>query len=173
MNLILIAGKAGSGKDKVAGLFKEMLPLTIVTSFSKYIKMYSYEFGKWDLKEEHKPREFLQKMGDFLRNKNENFLVDRVKTDLEVYKAFGIKNVIISDVRLVHEITSFDELDYNVIKIRVNSNLNKRNLTKTEMQHVTEVNLDNYDKYDYVINNKYDENIYNDVLNIVKGIEEK
>ena len=43
MKVILISGKAGSGKDEVAKLLKMYLGNTVITKLAKYIKLFSAE----------------------------------------------------------------------------------------------------------------------------------
>ena len=76
MNLFLISGKAGSGKNEVALIIKESLDKTIITSFSKYIKLFALELTDWDGRDFDKPRQFLQEMGDKLRAIDEDFLTE-------------------------------------------------------------------------------------------------
>ena len=73
MRIFVIAGKSGSGKNTTAKLIKKYYDTkgqkTIITEFSKYLKMYAYEFlGSYD--ESNKPRKFLQKLGDEVRKIN-------------------------------------------------------------------------------------------------------
>ena len=172
MKLFLIAGKAGSGKNEVAKIIKERLNATVITAFSKYIKLFALELTDWDGRDFNKPRTYLQEMGDKLRAIDEDFLTKRIKEDLEVYKNEGIQNVIISDVRLINEIEYFKNLkDIEVISIRVNCDTCKRDLTNDEKNHHTELELDNYNSYDYVINNKYDEELENDVIRMLEGMK--
>ena len=45
MRVFLISGKAGCGKNEVANIIKEELPNTVITAFSKYIKLFKlYKF---------------------------------------------------------------------------------------------------------------------------------
>ena len=154
MKVFLIAGKAGCGKNEVANIIKETLSNTVITSFSKYIKLFTLELTEWDGRDITKPREYLQNMGDKLRAIDEDFLTKRILEDLEVYKREGILNVIISDVRLVHELEYFKNLDnYDVVTIRVNCSNSVRELTDSERLHYTETALDTYQKFDYVVYN--------------------
>ena len=41
--------------------------------------------------------------------------------------------------------------EIEVITIRVNSEMSKRELTDNEKKHITEIELDNYDGFDYII----------------------
>ncbi|HAB66901.1 MAG TPA: hypothetical protein DCE23_05995, partial [Firmicutes bacterium] len=142
MKLFLIAGKAGSGKNEVADIIKKNLNNSIVTGFSKYIKLFALEFTNWDGRDFHKPRAVLQSIGDTLRSVREDFLTKRIKEDLLVYKKLGIENVIVSDVRLINEIEYFKkEKDIEVITIRVNTKTSKKNLNESEKNHRTELEL--------------------------------
>lgn len=172
MKVFLIAGKAGSGKNEVANIIKEELPNTVITAFSKYIKLFTLELTDWDGDDSNKPREFLQNMGDKLRAIDEDFLTKRILEDIELYKREGISNVVISDVRLVNEIEYFKKI-YNieVIAIRVNSNTSMRELTDREKLHHTELALDNYNKFDYIIDNKFDDNLKIQVKEILEGMK--
>ena len=170
MKIFLISGKAGSGKNEVATIIKDKLSKTVITSFAKYIKLFALEFTDWDGRDITKPREFLQDMGDILREVDENFLTKRLIEDFKVYKK-EFDNVIISDVRLPNEIEYIKQnCEDEVISIRVNSSGSKRELTVDEKNHHTETDLDNYDKFDYVIENNFDENLMKDVIKIVEGL---
>lgn len=172
MNLFLISGKAGSGKNEVSLIIKESLDKTIITSFSKYIKLFALELTDWDGRDFDKPRQFLQEMGDKLRAISEDFLTKRVFEDIEVYKQEGFKNVIVSDVRLEHELNYFkSKKDLNVITIRVNCEKGYRDLKDIEKKHHTETDLDSYDNFDFVINNNFDDKLKEEVLNILKGMK--
>lgn len=170
MKLFLIAGKAGSGKNEVADIIKKNLNNSIVTGFSKYIKLFALEFTNWDGRDFNKPRAVLQSIGDTLRSVREDFLTKRIKEDLLVYQKLGIENVIVSDVRLINEIEYFKkEKDIEVITIRVNTKTSKRNLNESEKNHHTELELDNYNNFDYVIENNFNDNLEKDVIEILKG----
>ena len=171
MKIFLISGKAGSGKNEVASIIKENLGATVITSFSKYIKLFALEFTDWDGRDITKPREFLQNLGDTLRNIDENFLIDRLIDDFKVYET-KFDNVVISDVRLPHELEYIKEnCGYEVITIRVNSNSSARNLNNDEKNHHTELDLDNYDKFDYIIENKFDDTLENNVKSMLEGMK--
>lgn len=170
MKVILIAGKAGSGKNEVASMLKKYLPNTVITSFSKYIKLFALEFTDWDGRDINKPREFLQTMGDTLRSIDQNFLIKRILEDFKVYEK-SFDNVIISDVRLPYELEYIKQnCGYDVITIRVNATKSMRTLTESEKKHHTELEFDNYNKFDYVINNHFDKNLEKDVNEIRKRI---
>ena len=129
------------------------------------------ELSDWDGRDINKPREFLQNMGDKLRSIDENFLTKRLCEDLKVYENEGINNVIVSDVRLINEIEYFKNNGFDVITIKVNCNNCKRNLSLEEKNHITELELDNYDKFDYVIDNEFNDKLYKDIEKILEGLK--
>ena len=172
MRVFLIAGKAGCGKDEVAKLIKSKVDNTIITGLSKYIKLFALELTNWDGNDNDKPREFLQTMGDKLRAIDTDYLTKRIYEDIEVYKNEGISNVVISDVRLVNEINYFkNKNDLELITIRVNCDNSKRCLTNQEKCHVTETELDNYNGFDYIIENKFNEELEIQINNILEGMK--
>lgn len=170
MKIILISGKAGSGKNEVANILKEELKNSVITSFSKYIKLFALEMTSWDGRDMKKPRAFLQNMGDTLRSIDKNFLSKRLVEDFKVYEKM-YDYVLVSDVRLKDEIEYIKEnSNYDVITIRVNSTKTIRNLNEEEMIHHTELDLDNYKLFDYEINNDFDENLKKDVKSLIEGM---
>ena len=86
MRVILICGKAGSGKNEVAEMLKDRLGNSIVTGFSKYIKLFARELTNWDGNDDNKPRAFLQNMGDTLRSIDKDYMTKRIYEDLKVYE---------------------------------------------------------------------------------------
>lgn len=171
MKVFLISGKSGSGKNEVANIIKKNLENSVITGFSKYIKLFALEFTDWDGRDITKPRAFLQKMGDTLRSIDENFLINRIIEDFKVYET-KFDNVIISDVRLPHELEYIkNNSNYEVITIRVNSTKSMRDLKEFEKNHHTELELDDYQKFDFIINNNFDENLEKDVIKIIERMK--
>lgn len=168
MKIILISGKAGSGKTSLAKRISELLPKTVITSFSKYIKLFALEMTDWKGNDSDKPREFLQNMGDTLRSIDHNFMCNRLMEDMKVYEMY-YDYVIISDVRLVNELEYFTNNNlYETYSIRINNNDNRRNLNNSEMNHITETDLDNYNKFNLIID---DNDIDNNIDKIVEGLK--
>lgn len=168
MKIILISGKAGSGKTSLAKRINELLPKTVITSFSKYIKLFALEMTNWEGNDSDKPREFLQNMGDTLRSIDHNFMCNRLMEDMKVYEMY-YDYVIISDVRLVNELEYFTKNNlYETYSIRINNNDNRRNLNNSEMNHITETDLDNYNKFNLIID---DNDIDNNIDKIVEGLK--
>ena len=171
MRIILIAGKSGSGKTEAAKIIEKNLPKTVVTNLSKYIKIFAKEMTDWDGNDQNKPRTFLQQMGDTLRSINPNFLTNRLLEDTLVYEKF-YNNIVICDIRLISEINNIkDNYPHEVITILIKSDKSKNKLTETEKNHLTENEFLSYEKYDYVIENNYDDNFVKEIKNIIEGMK--
>ena len=139
MKVFLIAGKSGAGKNEVAKLIKEYYlkkeESTVITSFSKYLKLFAYEMTDWDGKDEEKPRKFLQTLGSIIREDMHwpYFLIDRMFKDLEIYDRY-FDNVVICDVRLIEEIKMLKQNGAKIIT------LGKRILrTETVVMFITSI----------------------------------
>jgi len=170
--IYLISGKARSGKDLVSDIiFNEYQSKKCKKlSFAYYLKQYVKDITGWDGSDDTKPRDLLQKVGiDLLKNKiNNNFLINRICEDIEVYSYF-YDIIIITDARLFDEIEIIKNNFKNIITIRVNRS-NDNNLTFEQQNHITEIDLDNYEKFDYIIENT--ENYNQLVIDTKKILEE-
>lgn len=154
--IIILSGKAQSGKNECAGIIKDyynkLCLKTVIISYASYLKMYAKEVLGWDGSESTKPRDFLQQVGvELIKNRiNPNMLIDRVIDDIKVYSYF-FDVIVISDARFVDEISIVKDNFSNVSVINV---LGKSNdLTFEQQNHSTETGLDGYDDYDFIINN--------------------
>ena len=119
MKIYLVAGKSGSGKGEVAKIIREYYlskgRKPIITSFSKYIKMYAKEIIGWD-GSEPKPRKFLQDLGVTIRENIDMplFFLNRMIEDIKVYNLY-FDTVIIDDVRLPIEIDELNQLEDKIL----------------------------------------------------------
>lgn len=153
--IFILSGKAKSGKnliaDKIENYYKNKRCIQI--SYAFYLKNYVKNIYDWNGSEEDKPRELLQKIGiDLIKNKiDSNLLIRRVCEDIKVYSYF-YDIIIITDARLKDEIEIPKRLFNNVVTIRIDSIYYDKKMTIEQMNHITETNLDNYNKFDYVIN---------------------
>ncbi len=174
MKVILIAGKSGVGKTKTAQILKKELEKrkqkVVITEYSKYIKLFAKEMLDWDGLEP-KPRAFLQEMGSFIRENlhHKDLFIKRMLTDMEVYEKF-MDIVIISDVRMPEEIIKIKEKYLEVITILVTKKDGDYLLSSKEKAHKTEHALDNYNDYNYVINNDDEEDLYDNVLEVMEDL---
>lgn len=152
--IYVISGKSGSGKNKTSEIIKDIYykknKKSIIVSYANTLKEYAKNILDWN-EEEEKPREFLQNLGvELIKNQiDKEFLIKRVIQDIKVYSYF-YDVIIVSDARFVEEIECLKEFD-KVISIHINSN--NDNLEEKLKHHITETALDDYNNYDYIIDN--------------------
>ena len=177
MKIILISGKASSGKTMLGELivnFSEKMGLRAVqTEYSKYLKLYAKELIGYDGSRENKPRKFLQDLGSFIRYDlgDEHFFTRRMLEDFNVYETF-CDIAIVSDVRLIKEIEDIKSSHYkDVVAIQVINGHGEYNLTEEEKNHITERELENYQGFDYIIENKSIEDLEELAKKLVEGVK--
>lgn len=157
LKIFLIAGKASSGKNTVAEIikdyYKEKDKTSVITSYSKYIKLFAMELLDWDGLEENKPRTFLQDLGSIVRNNihNEYFFTNRMIDDIKIYSNY-VDNVIVSDIRLPLELSEIKNKYDFVYRIKVNRN-KENDLNDSQKNHPTETSIDKMNEFDYLIDN--------------------
>lgn len=153
--IIIISGKASSGKSLSANIIMENTNNTILLAYADYLKMYAKNISGWDGSEDTKPRELLQQLGvELIKNNiNENMLINRIIEDIKVYSYF-YDYIVITDARFPNEIENIKKEFDNVISVRINRNI--YNLDKKYQNHSTETGMDEYNNYDYVIDNNSD-----------------
>lgn len=169
--IYLIAGKARSGKDLVVDIIKNIATEKglkhINLKFASYIRMYVKEISDWDGNEENKPRELLQQIGtELVKHKiDENMFVNRIIEDIKVYSHF-FDIITVSDVRYPEEIEIPKEKFNNVVSIYVKRDNFDNMLRESEKNHLSETSLDNYNNFDYILeNNASIHALENDVRN--------
>ena len=149
--IYILSGKSGSGKDTVASMIHELLlgKKVISLAYASYLKMYAKEILGWD-GNSPKPREFLQQLGvELIKNKiDDKMLINRIIEDIKVYNYF-YDVIIITDARFESEIEDIKSNFSNVTVIHLSERENK--LTEEQKKHATEVGLDEYNNYDYVL----------------------
>ena len=172
VKIYILSGKAKSGKDEVSKIITKYYEnkKCISISYSYYLKDYIKRITGWDGSEEKKPREFLQQLGiELIKNKiNDKLLINRLIEDIEVFSYF-YDVIIVTDARLEEEIKIPKQKLNNVTTIRINRNNINNNLTQDEKNHLTEIALDNYSNFDYIINNSEDiQKLEKEVLKIME-----
>ena len=171
--IILIAGKARSGKSMISNYFREVFlkggKKVIVSPFTKYLKKYIEDITGIEVTEENKPRDLLQSLSSDLIKKlgYQELFINRQIEDLTIYSYF-VDVVLIPDVRFPSEIEVIKEKFDNVISIGVVRDNYVSDLTKKQQNDITEVALDDYDNYDYVIYNDGHMDLKKEVLKIIR-----
>lgn len=156
--IYIICGKARHGKDTIAEMIKnyyiEKKCDILNLQYSSYIKEYAKKISNWDGSEETKPRELLQQLGtNIIRDKiDEAFFVKKLVDDIKVY-SFFFDVLTISDARFKIEVDIPRDNFQNVTIIRVNRPNFDNGLTEEQQLHRTETDLDDYENYDYIIEN--------------------
>ena len=171
--IIILSGKAKSGKDLSFNYIKKLTNKKIISlSYSNYLKQYVSNITSWDFKEETKPREFLQNFGiEFLPKIKEDFLIKRTLEDIDIYSYF-YDLIVITDARLIKEIEIPKNKYKNIYSIRINKLNNNYQMDEKLKKHITETNLDNYNKFDYMINYDNNEQLNNKLKEILEEIYE-
>jgi len=158
MKVVLICGKARSGKDTFAdyleqAFLKKSLKVCRL-GFGDYIRYYVKRYFGWDGNDDTKPRDLMCQLGtEIIRNQiDKEFHVKRILEDIRVL-SFFYDVAIISDVREPLEIEKpKKELD-DAVSIHLIRNDFTTPLTEQQQKHYTETALDHFDDYDYTIYN--------------------
>ncbi len=160
MELYLIAGYARAGKNYFANYLKEEFEKkqkrVCILRITGPLYHYAYDHFGWNGKEEEKPRSFLQKMGiEHIKEKLQmpHFLIDRLSEDIMVLDSF-FDIGIITDGRLKAEIEELEKRYPNIKKIHIKRENYNNNLTAEQQKHITEQDLENYNNFDFEIENK-------------------
>ncbi len=156
--LFIISGKARHGKDTTADIIKdyyeEKKKKIIGLHYVSCLKEYAKKISGWDGSDDTKPRSLLQELStDIIRKQiNQDFFIERTIQDIKVY-SYYFDVITIADTRLKVEIEKTKPTIKNTITIRINRPNFDNGLTLEQKNHITEVDLDDYDKFDYKIEN--------------------
>ncbi len=175
--IYLVCGKARHGKDTFSGFLKEVYEENskklIITQLSKYIKYYAREMTGWNLTEEDKPRALLQELGtEVIREKlhKEDLFIKRIIDDIDVFSCF-YDAIVISDVRLKKEVEDLRKAFPDLVAIHIERPNFDNGLSEEQKKHKTEIDLDDYDKFDVKIVNTTLEKLKEDAVNLYTNNE--
>lgn len=173
MEIYVLGGKAGSGKSTLGKLIKEELALLgkkpCIMQLTAPLYNYARTYFNWDGNMNNKPRELLQTLGiDIIKNKlhKPNFLLNRLYEDIEILSN-NFNVFIITDARLINEFCDIRKKYKNVITIKVIRDYFDNCLSENEKEHITEIELDSYNDFDYIIKNTGIESLKNSTKEIV------
>lgn len=169
-NIICFSGKQYSGKDTAAKLILDNFPDFIRIGIADAIKI---EYGKrnnlsFDEIEANKGkyRTGLIELGNEGRSIHPDFWLNKIiEQD---------KNVIVPDVRLIHEAEVFKAAGAVLIRVEASfETRNKRGII-TNTNDSTEVELDNYQGFDYILDNNGDyEELKKKIVPLAEFLKEK
>ena len=157
MKIILIGGKANSGKDSTAEYidkyYRDKRLDVVNIQIAYYIKMYAKQIAMWDGDNETKPRQLLQDLGTELIRKqiDEYFFIKRILQDIDVYSRY-FDVITISDGRMPEEFEEIKKAYPETISLHIIRPGYVSHLTKDQKAHVTESLVDDIN-YDYEIIN--------------------
>ncbi len=162
MKIILISGKAESGKTTCSKYIKEQLEnqgkKVLIARFARYLKMYIQDVYDWDgVTKDEFIRTKLQQLGtDIIKEKlnYKSFHAKRLAEDMEIYKELAVDVVIIDDTRFRDEIHTFKAMfPDECITVRINRYDYKSKLTDEQLKHKSECDLDKFN-FDYTIHTR-------------------
>ena len=178
MKVYVIGGKAKTGKNTFGEYLREELKKygykPCILHITEPLYSYARNYFDWDGNENDKPREFLQKMGiEIIRDKmdKKDFLLNRLFEDIEILSNF-FDTFIIVDARLVREFEIIKERYDDVVTIKINRKMNQSTLSIDEQNHITELEVDLYKDYDYIIENHAIEDLEKASVEIIRNEED-
>lgn len=177
MKIYLLAGKAGCGKDLMGRYMKRQYDFAGHNACILHITTPLYEYAKnyfsWNGNMTNKPREFLQEMGiEVIQKKlgKKDFLINRLCEDIDILKNF-FDVFIIADGRLLYEFEELKRRFPNIKIIHIIRENYDNQLSEEEKQHVTEIEMEEYKDYDYIVRNTSKERLFSEADKIM-GLEE-
>lgn len=152
--IVLISGKAGSGKDTFAKILADELEQAYgkqvcTTHYADSLKYILYNYLEWDGNKDNAGRKLLQETGDMFRGENEDFFVNFL---VNTIKSVGWKwdVVLIPDARFKNEVEK-TKAAFVTATVRV-ERVDCGYETAFWRRHKSENELDDYD-FDYVVEN--------------------
>ncbi len=178
MKIILLGGKANSGKDSTAEYIDEYYRsrgLDVVNiQIAYYMKMYAKQIAHWDGDNETKPRQLLQDLGTELIRKqiDQYFFIKRILQDIDIYSRY-FDVITISDGRLPEEFASIKVAYPETVTVHVTRPNYNSHLTKKQKEHVTESLVDDIE-YDYdIVNDGTLDDLQKKAIELVQTIEKE
>lgn len=177
--IILIAGRARSGKSILAEYLKEeyekLNNKVIISPYTKYLKLYIEEITGKKIDDTNKPRDLLQQISSkIIKNElgKSSFFIERQIDDIQIYSYFA-DIILIPDVRFPAEINTIKQKFNNVISIGITRKDYISTLTKEQQEDITENALNEYYDYDFKIENTKNTNMQEIALEIIDKIKER
>lgn len=145
MRVVLISGKAGHGKDTVAGFLREAMEAdgkrVLITHYADLLKYICKSFFGWNGEKDEAGREMLQKVGtEGIRAKDPDFWVGFVRRIL-LFFPDQWDYVIIPDARFPNEVQRMKDC-FNCTHIRVFRENYENGLTPEQQSHASETAMD-------------------------------
>ncbi len=178
MKVYVIGGKAKTDENTFGEYLREELKKygykPCILHITEPLYSYARNYFDWNGNENDKPREFLQKMGiEIIRDKmdKKDFLLNRLFEDIDILSNF-FDTFIIVDARLVREFEIIKDRYDDVVTIKINRKLDHSVLSIDEQNHITELEVDLYKDYDYIIENHAIEDLEKASIEIIRNEED-
>lgn len=185
--VILVSGKAGSGKSTVADRLRQKLEDlegidTMLYGFADPIKYIAKAFAGWDGEKDEKGRRLLQKIGQIFRDYNPNIWVKHFLNQLDKKSGLFPKNfAVISDWRFPNELSYLKNnplLDIVTIRVFGRGGLEGENSLDVSENSLPEIHkerlksgsydeFDSYLYYDFCLENSGDLELLEHKLDLV------
>lgn len=151
---IALIGHARAGKDTVADMVYQLNPALNIDSFafaSPLKEMYSYTCSLFDFDPNVKDREFLQKMGGWVRNKDPDAFVKILMDKVDMSYA---DIIIVTDVRYLNEANALRRNGFKLIKlVRPGFETSVESELQGASTHESEMDVDSIAPHVTIINN--------------------
>ena len=176
MKIILLGGKANSGKDSTAEYIDEYYRsrgLDVVNiQIATYLKMYAKNIAKWDGDNETKPRQLLQDLGTELIRKeiDQYFFIKRIIQDIDIYSRY-FDIITISDGRLPEEFASIKLAYPETVTVHVTRPGFESKLSKEQKAHITETLVDEIEYDLEIVNDGSIDDLQKKSIELVQTIE--
>ena len=166
MLIIMIAGKAGSGKDEVANIICKHSNKAKRFAFADNLKSMARSLG-WDGNKDERGRLFLQQLGKVGRNYNPDVWAKFVEWQIRDELLDTHNNLfVISDFRFPNEYAVLHKRWKDIITIKLTGRASDLGSNAND---ISEHSLESF-KFDYVIDNSGTlQELEDDVLNILGG----
>lgn len=184
VDVVLISGKARSGKDSVANFIARNAKYDSIISlhFASPVKLIAKNDFGWNGVKDEKGRQLLQLIGDGGRSYNPNIWVEKLLDSLNSFVRSYINSskllVLIPDTRYKNEVMKLlewgDIFHNRVFTVRIERPNFDNGLTKEQLNNSSEMDLDDWGIWDVKITNDSSlENLQLSVLNMMEvlGIE--
>lgn len=148
MDVLLLCGKAESGKDTVAGIVKQVYEekgkKVLIIHYADLLKFICKQYLGWDGKKDEAGRKMLQYVGtEVFRNIDKNFWVSFVVMTIKALKSEW-DLCIIPDCRFKNEVFMPIKAGFDVKTVRVIRDGHTNRLTDEQASHPSETELDDF-----------------------------
>ena len=163
MEIFMISGKSASGKDTLAKIMRKKLEDAgcncITLHYADLVKFYAKQYYNWNEIKDEAGRTLLQQLGtNKVRNKYPDYWAEAIGKFLAATPN-DFDCAFIPDARFVNEIEVVKYYNPNAYSIRV-ERFNEDGtpyinplFTPEQLQHPSETSLDEYNEFDYIVEN--------------------